>query len=86
MRAKIKAIDDYCNERLEVGRKKYGEDAWKTRDTIEDMIEELADMANYAKFMIMKLHLMQKRVKAIEQVCDLFKEDDTIVHSEDKEA
>lgn len=93
MRQRIKEIDEMCNQRLEIGKKKYGEDAWITRNTFQDMIEELSDMINYAKFMIMKLNDMkeivdthQGTIQDLLKVCEKMKEDEPNPHSETKEA
>jgi hypothetical protein len=51
-----------ADERLELGKKKYGDfdPITSSRDMIEEMTQELLDVMNYASFMIQQLQCLGK--------------------------
>lgn len=53
-------FDKRCQERHDMGEKKYGAGTWMTVDTLEMAIEEIIDLANYARFSFVRLRAMQE--------------------------
>jgi len=51
-----------CQERLEEGRNLHGELKFFQVDTLEEAIQEVLDLANYARFTYIKLYLLQRSV------------------------
>lgn len=63
----IKEINDYskefdirCQQRHEMGEKKYGPGTWLAIDNLEMAIEEVIDLGNYIRFTFCKLRLLQE--------------------------
>jgi hypothetical protein len=52
-------------ERLDLGDKKYGPLHFLEVDTLEEAIDEVLDLANYARFTYIKLYLLQQASKRI---------------------
>lgn len=53
-------------ERHEIGAEKYGPLKFTTLDTVEMAIEEIIDLANYARYTYVKLRLIQQSLQGIE--------------------
>jgi len=49
-----------CQERLAKGQEKYGEMAFLSTDTLEEAMQEVLDLANYARFTFIKLYLLKR--------------------------
>ena len=65
-------FDDRTVERHRFGATKYGPAAFMSADTLEMAIEEVIDLANYARYTYMKLRLLQESIR------DQIPEDGTI--------
>lgn len=55
-----KEFFDFCKERQDEGAQTYGPVAFLQNDMFQYMMEELADLANYARFAYIKLRLMER--------------------------
>lgn len=53
-------FDELCQKRYNMGEQKYGAGTWLGVDNAEMAIEELIDMANYLRFMFVRLRLVQE--------------------------
>jgi hypothetical protein len=53
------AFDEMCNSRMQFGQEKYGEWTWLQAPTPDMLVEELADMVNYARMFAVKIRLIQ---------------------------
>jgi len=49
-----------CQERLAIGQERYGEMAFLGVDTIEEAMQEVLDLSNYARFTYIKLYLLHR--------------------------
>lgn len=58
-------------ERLEMGKANYGEDSYKDKDVIQDAIEELLDLMNYAYLEILKLMELRERLEEVHHADNL---------------
>lgn len=58
-------FDRRCQERHEMGEKKYGPGTWLTIDNLEMAIEEVIDLANYVRFTYVKLRMLQENLPTI---------------------
>ena len=56
-------FDERCQERHDMGERKYGPGTWMGVDTLEMAIEEIIDLANYARFSYIKLRIAQEALK-----------------------
>ena len=56
-------FDARCQERHEKGAQKYGEGTFLDVDTLEMAIEEVLDLANYARYTFVKLRLLQESLE-----------------------
>jgi hypothetical protein len=52
-----------CAERMEKGEEKYGPFKFFEVDTVEEAMLEALDLANYARFIYIKLFLLQRATK-----------------------
>jgi len=52
-----------CSDRLSKGKEKYGDDAYLKRDLVEDIEEELLDVANYAFLFFCKVRRLRGQIK-----------------------
>lgn len=52
-------FDVMCNDRHVMGAEKYGPVNFMTVDSLQMAIEEVADLANYARYTFIKLRLLQ---------------------------
>lgn len=68
MVAMSREFDVRTAERHQMGATKYGPAKFLTADTIEMALEEILDLANYARYTFMKLRLLQDSLR--EQVPD----------------
>ena len=59
MQALSEEFDSTCAERHEMGAEKYGALKFVEKDTFQEMIEEIVDLANYARYTYIKLRMMQ---------------------------
>lgn len=57
-------FDAYCQKRHDFGEQKYGPVRFAEVDTLEMAIEEVIDLANYARYTFVKLRLVQEHLKA----------------------
>jgi hypothetical protein len=55
-------FDEWCQQRHNKGQEEYGTFTFLGADTVEMMLEELADAANYARYHFIKLRLLQMRL------------------------
>lgn len=53
-------FDAICMERHLMGAEKYGEGTYLGVDTLQMALEEIADLANYARYTFIKIRLMQE--------------------------
>jgi len=53
-------FDVLCQKRHDMGERKYGPGTWLGVDTLEMIIEELIDIANYVRFSFVKLRMIQE--------------------------
>jgi hypothetical protein len=52
-----------CAERHDKGAEKYGPAKFLLVDTIEEALQEVADLANYARYTYIRLRLLQEAVE-----------------------
>lgn len=52
-------FDAMCQERHEMGAKKYGPVRFLEIDSIQAALEEIADLANYARYTFIKLSMIR---------------------------
>lgn len=52
-------FDERCKERHELGAEKYGPGKFLTVDTFEEAIQEIIDLANYARYTYVRLRAVQ---------------------------
>jgi hypothetical protein len=75
LQAANQAFDEGCQRRHEVGQKKYGELTFLDNDTVAMAMEEVLDLANYARYTYIKLFLLQQAVaNALEEEPDVGRE------------
>lgn len=55
-------FDALCQQRHEMGQKKYGPISFLDRDTIGDILEEITDAANYLRYFYIKMRLLENEV------------------------
>jgi hypothetical protein len=55
-------FDDLCLKRHEGGAEEYGPFAFLKNDMIKMMIEEMCDVANYARYEFIKLVILDKKL------------------------
>jgi hypothetical protein len=53
-------FDEACHQRHETGAVKYGALKFMGADTFQEMIEEIVDIANYARYTYIKLRMYQQ--------------------------
>jgi len=58
-------FDNQTIERHEMGREKYGPGKFLTVNTIDEALDELVDLSNYARYTYIKLRMMQKSLEDI---------------------
>jgi hypothetical protein len=82
VQAIIEAINQYSQdfdrltqERHNEGEKKYGAGTWLTIDTLQHAMDEVLDLANYARFTYIKLRMLQDSIAA-------FQADASIAHAQ----
>jgi hypothetical protein len=56
-------FDEVCVSRHEMGAEKYGPVNFLGIDSVEMMIEEVCDLANYARYTYIKLRILQESLK-----------------------
>lgn len=59
-------FDQRTFERHEMGEEKYGAGTWLGVDTIESAMEEVLDLANYARYTYVKLGLLRDGLAKIQ--------------------
>ena len=52
---------EICRQRRDMGRIKYGDDEYKTKNMFEEMRQEAYDIINYNLFQIDKIDELEKR-------------------------
>lgn len=66
----LKDGQDELNEklaaRMAAGAKEYGELAFLDRDTIEEVMEEVADVINWGTFLYLKMYMVRQAYKALQ--------------------
>jgi hypothetical protein len=60
-----KEFDALCAERHEMGAEKYGPGKFLTVDTLQEALEEIVDLSNYARYTFIKLRALQDRLPEI---------------------
>lgn len=55
-------FDDACRTRHELGTEKYGPGKFLVVDTLQEALDEVADLANYARYTFVKLRLLQDAI------------------------
>jgi hypothetical protein len=55
-------FDTKCYERHVAGEDKYGAGTWLTIDTLQHAMDEVLDLANYARFTYIKLRMLQEKL------------------------
>jgi hypothetical protein len=65
MRTNLKDFFKICYSRLEMGEKEDG-DRFESLDLIEEIIEELADVSNYAFLQYLKLLKLREKLAKID--------------------
>lgn len=55
-------FDNLCRARHEMGASEYGPTKFLQNNMFDMMVEELADMANYARYQSIKIRLIQKQL------------------------
>jgi len=65
-------FDEMCSARHAMGAEKYGPGKFLMVDTIEEALQEVADLANYARYSYIRLRLLQESIRLhIEQTPDV---------------
>jgi len=59
------ALAEELKKRLAQGEEEYGKLTWLQADTVSELMEEVADIINWASFTWIKLHMLQKTLDAI---------------------
>jgi len=59
-------FDALCQERHDMGEKKYGPGKFLNVDTMDEALMEIIDLANYARYTYVKVRLLQDRIQAEE--------------------
>jgi len=57
-------FDVRCEERHALGQEKYGAGAFLMADTMEMALEEILDLANYARYTYIRVRLLQESIRA----------------------
>lgn len=55
-------FDTMCQQRHDMGEKKYGPGKFLSVDTMEEALQEIVDLANYARYTYVKVRLLQDRL------------------------
>lgn len=55
-------FDQMCAERHEMGEQEYGPVAFLENDTLQMAMEEVVDLANYARYTFVKLELLRNKM------------------------
>lgn len=58
-------FDLVCSTRHDMGAEKYGPGKFLTVDTLQEAIEEVIDLANYARYTFIKLRALQDKLPEI---------------------
>lgn len=56
-------FDERCHQRHERGSEKYGPASFLSVDTLEMAIEEVLDLANYARYTFIKMRVLQEELR-----------------------
>lgn len=59
-------FDEVCQARHNMGEEKYGPGKFLNVDTMDEALQEVADLANYARYTYVKVRLLQDRIQAEE--------------------
>jgi hypothetical protein len=59
-------FDQMCQDRHDLGEKKYGPGKFLNVDTMDEALMEIVDLANYARYTYVKVRLLQDRIQAEE--------------------
>ena len=54
-----------CSDRMELGKEKYGPAKFLGVDTLQEAMDEVIDLANYARMTFVKLYLLQGSIQKI---------------------
>lgn len=60
-------FDIVCQSRHDMGREKYGKLTFVEKPTVEMAMEEVVDLANYARYTFIKLFLLQHQITEIQE-------------------
>jgi hypothetical protein len=55
-------FDASCENRHQLGAEKYGPGKFLMVDTLEEALDEIVDLANYARFTYIKLRMLQEAI------------------------
>jgi len=55
-------FDEQCTARHKHGAEKYGAGKFLTVDTLEEAMQEIVDLANYARYTYIRLRLLQESI------------------------
>jgi hypothetical protein len=72
-------FDNFCEDRHTKGADKYGPFKFLGADVIQETLEEIADMANYARYQYIKLRMLQVRLSEDPRIIALANEEDEAV-------
>lgn len=61
------AFEETCQKRHEMGAEQYGPTGFMRVDTLRMAMEEVADLANYARYTYIKLWLLQDELMSTEE-------------------
>jgi hypothetical protein len=57
-------FDEMCTHRHKKGAEKYGPGKFLVADTMEEALQELADLSNYARYTFIRVRLLQEKLIA----------------------
>jgi hypothetical protein len=60
-------LNEKLAARMAAGAKEYGELAFLDRDTIEEVMEEIADVINWSTFVYLKMYMVRAAYNALQQ-------------------
>lgn len=56
-------FDNKCQSKHDLGVEKYGEMTWLKVDTLEHAMDEVIDLANYARMTYIRLRMLQEGIR-----------------------
>jgi hypothetical protein len=58
-------LNKKLQERMDTGAQEYGELAFLNRETIEEVMEEVADVINWGTFVYLKMYMVKRAYNAL---------------------